>query len=190
MGTVAFLDQGPCGLDDNYVTECFTCNPEATMSTADGMGDREPGGRGFRAGRSGFSAARTTDAEENPDDFVLPDFLWVLRPVNPAHVPDDSKAGSGGFTCKTATGSVVPVVLSPVQSVTSPLLRGAVRSRRCTWNAPRKLLYLACPVAVSSVKHAITVQTAVGFLLTLSKGAFFDVGAKSSRTLGSIFLMI
>ena len=77
------------------------------MWTADGMGDRKPGDRGFRAGRTGFSAARTADAEENPDDFVLPDFHWVLRPVNPAHVPDDSKAGSGGFTCKTATGSVV-----------------------------------------------------------------------------------
>ena len=161
------------------------------MSTSDGMGDRKPGGRGFRAGRTGFSAVRTTDAEGNPDEFVLPDFHWVLRPVNPAHVPDDSKAGSGGFTCKTATGSVVkavmggsglpPVVLSPVQSVTSPLLRRAVRSRRCTWNAPRKLLYLACPVSVGSLKHAITVQTAVGLLLTLSKGAFFDVGALQEK---------
>ena len=85
------------------------------------------------------------DAEENPDDFVLPDFYWVLRPVNPAHVPDDSKSGKWRLTCKTATGSVVkavmgasgltPVVFSPVQSVTSPLLGGAVRSRRCTWNA-------------------------------------------------------
>ena len=93
---VAFLVQGPCEPDDSYVTECFTCNPEATMSTANGMGDRKPGSRGFRAGQTGFSAARTTDAEENPDDFVLPDFYWVLRPVNPAHVLDDSKAGSGG----------------------------------------------------------------------------------------------
>ena len=49
----AFLVQGPCEPDDNYVTECFTCNPEATMSTANGMGDRKPGGRGFRAGKLG-----------------------------------------------------------------------------------------------------------------------------------------
>ena len=111
--------------------------------------------------------------------------------MNTAHVPGDSKAGSGGFTCKTATGSVVkavvgcskltPVVLSPVQSVTSPLLTGAVRSRRCTWNAPRKLLYLACPVSVGSLKPVITVQTVVGSLLMLSKGAFFDVGAVQEK---------
>ena len=182
----------------NYATECFSCNPEATMWIADGMGDRKPGGRGFRAGRTGFSAARTADAEENPDDFALLDFHWVLRPVNPAHVPDDSKAGNGGFTCKTATGSVVkavmggsgltPVVLSPVQSVTSPLLTGAVRSRRCTWNAPRKLLYLPCPVSVGSLKPAITVQTAVGPRALSSIWALSR--RKSSRTLGSIFLMI
>ena len=114
---------------------------------------RKPGSRGFRAGLTGFSTVRTTDVEENQDKFVLPDCLWVLLSVNPAHVPDDSKAEDRGSTWKTPTGSVMktvmnggelpPIVLSPVQSVTSTLLRRAVRSRRCTWNAPRKLLYLA-----------------------------------------------
>ena len=158
------------------------------MLTVVNMGDKKPGGRGLR---TGFSAVRTIDVEGNPNKLVLPDFHWVLRQVSPAHVPVDSKGGSGGFTCKTATGSVVkavmddsglpPVVLSPVQSVTSPLLRRAVRSRRCTWNAPRKLLYVACPVSVGSLKHAIAVQTVVDFLLSLSKGAFFDEGALQEK---------
>ena len=50
---VAFLVQGPCEPDDSYVTECFTCNAEATMSTANGMGDRKPGGRAFEPARPG-----------------------------------------------------------------------------------------------------------------------------------------
>ena len=121
----------------DYVTECLTCNPEATMKTANGMGDRKPGGRGFRAGWTGFSAARTADAEEDSDDFVLPDPHWVLRPVNPAHVPDDSKAGRGGVTCKTATGSVVKAVmgasgLTPVVFSPGAECHFAVADRSCS----------------------------------------------------------
>ena len=78
-------------------------------------------------------------------------------------------------------GELPPIVLFPVQSVTSTLLSRAVRSRRCTWNAPRILLYLACPVSVGSLKHAITVQTAVDLLLVLSKSAFFDVDALQEK---------
>ena len=185
LGTVAFLDQGPCEPDVIFLMICFTCNPEVTVSTTYRMGDRKPGSRGFRAGLTGFSAVRTTDVEENQDQFVLPDFYWVLRPMNPAHVPDDSKAGNRGFTWKTPTGSVVktvmkagelpPIVLSPVQSVTSTLLRRAVRSRRCTWNAPGKLLYLACPVSVGSLKLAITVQTAVDLFHALQEKVVVDL---------------
>ena len=43
------------------------------------------------------------------------------------------------------------------------------------------LRILACPVSVGSLKPAITVQTAVGPLLTLSKDAFFDVGAVEEK---------
>ena len=42
---------------------------------------------------------------------------------------------------------------------------------------PENFCTLRAPVSVGSLKHAITVQIAVGLLLTLSKGAFFDVGA-------------
>ena len=141
----------------------------------------------FGAGLTGFSTVCNTDVEENQDKFVLPDCLWVLLPVNPAHVPDDSKAGSRG----TPTGSVMktamngrelpPIVLSPVQSVTSTLLRRAVRSRRCTWNAPRILLYLAFPVSVCFLKHAITAQIAVILLLVLSRSALFYVDALQEK---------
>ena len=155
------------------------------------MGDRKPGSRGFRAGLTGFSTVCTTDVEENQDKFVLPDCLWVLLSVNPAHVPDDSKAEDRGSTWKTPTGSVMktamnggelqPIVLSPVQSVTSTLLRRAVRSMRCTWNAPRILLYLAFPVSVCFLKHAITAQIAVILLLVLSESALFYVDALQEK---------
>ena len=116
--------------------------------------------------------------------FVLPDCLWVLLSVNPAHVPDDSKAEDRGSTWKTPTmngGELPPIVLSPVQSVTSTLLRRAVRSRRCTWNAPRILLYLTFPVSVCFLKHAISAQIAVVLLLVLSESALFYVDALQEK---------
>ena len=197
----------------DYVTECLVWNPEATMWTADGMGDRKSGGRGFRAGRTRLSAAHNVDAEEDLDDFALPDPHWVLRPVSPGHVLDDSKAGRGGVTCKTATGLVVKGVMgasgfTPV--VFSTDCHFAVADRSCSlvtmhvecaqktsvWFGEEStamfervseirgceyLRIIACPVSVGSLKPAITVQTAVGPLLTFSKDAFFDVGAVQEK---------
>ena len=193
----------------------LAASPEAAMRTADGMGDRKPGGRGFRAGRTGLSAARTADAEEDPDDFVLPDPHCVLLAVNPAHVPDDSKAVRGGVTCKTGRGSVVKAVmgasgLTPVVFSLGAECHFAVADRGCSLatmhvecaqktfigcgkelsamfeqvseiRGCEYLWILACPVTVGSLKPAITVQTAVGPLLTLSKDAFFDVGAVQEK---------
>ena len=127
----------------------------------------------------------------------------MLLAVNPAHVPDDSKARRGGVTCKTAMGSVVKAVmgasgLTPVVFSPGAECHFAVADRCCSlatmhvecaqitfvWCGKESsamfervseiqcceyLRVLACPVSVGSLKPAITVETAVGPLLTLSR---------------------